>query len=72
MYSELNNALGLNNFNRLCFSLKSQDYFLNISLFEGMWLQNFLVMNEISSFSKVAAKLKNVCLTTFMGLQILV
>ena len=71
MYSELNNAFNLNNFNRVRSFLKSQEHFLNISLFEGTWLQNFLVINEISSFRKVAAKLKNIS-DYFHGLQILV
>ena len=71
MYSELNNAFRLNNFNRVRSFLKSQEYFLNISLFEGTWLQNFLVINEISSFRKVAAKLKNIS-DYLHGLQILV
>ena len=47
----------LNNFTGLCLFLKSQKYFLNISLVEGVTLQNVLVMNELSSFRKVAAKL---------------
>ena len=44
-------------FTGLCLFLKSQKYFLNISLFEGVTLQNVLVINELSSFRKVAAKL---------------
>ena len=56
-YSELNNTLRLNNFTGICLFLKSQKYFLNISLFEGVTLQNVLVINGLSSFRKVAAKL---------------
>ena len=71
---DLNNAFRLKDFNQepmfqqtLLF-LKSKEYFLNISLFEGKRMRNFLLIKEISSFSKVTAKLaKNkTSLTTFI------
>ena len=60
---DLNNAFRLNDFNQepmfqqTVLFLKSQEYFLNISLFEGKRLRNFLVIKEISSFCQVTAKL---------------
>ena len=53
----LHRPLKKGDFTGLCLFLKSQKYFLNISLFEGVTLQNVLVINELSSFRKVAAKL---------------
>ena len=70
---DLNNAFNQEPmFQQTVLFLKSQEYFLNISLFEGKRLRNFLVIKEIGSFCKVTAKLaKNKHISDYIhGFQI--